>query len=150
VSLRFHVDPLAARRFAQAVGDLNPAYFDEAAARAAGHAGLIAPPTFVTSQNSWTDGPPEGELFYDGVNPDRFPGAVSPEATLMGGSQEVELRRAIRQGEDLDIEVAAVDSYVKDTSRGPLTFFVVEATFRDAGGEVVVVARDTVVTAPRG
>lgn len=149
MSIRFHVDSLAAQRFAQAVGDLNPAYFNLEAARDAGHPGLVAPPTFVTSQNSWTDGPPEAELFFDGVNPGRFPGAVSPEATLMGGSQEVDLRRNVYQGEDLDIEVAAVDRYVRDTSRGQLTFFVVEATFRDVAGEVVVVARDTVVTAPR-
>ena len=36
-----------AQRYAQAVGDLNPLYFDEAAAKAAGYRTLLAPPTFV-------------------------------------------------------------------------------------------------------
>jgi acyl dehydratase len=34
------------REFATAIGDMNPAYHDEAAARAYGHRDLIAPPTF--------------------------------------------------------------------------------------------------------
>ena len=36
-----------AQRYARAVGDLSPIYFDEDAARAAGYDGLVAPPTFV-------------------------------------------------------------------------------------------------------
>ncbi|MEU2759201.1 MULTISPECIES: MaoC family dehydratase N-terminal domain-containing protein [unclassified Streptomyces] len=37
------------REFAEAVGDANPAYVDPEAARALGHADVIAPPTFVFS-----------------------------------------------------------------------------------------------------
>lgn len=37
------------REFATAIGDDNPAYHDLDAARALGHAGLVAPPTFVFS-----------------------------------------------------------------------------------------------------
>ena len=36
-----------AQRYARAVGDLDPIYFDEDAAREAGYDGLVAPPTFV-------------------------------------------------------------------------------------------------------
>ncbi|MDP9951439.1 MULTISPECIES: MaoC family dehydratase N-terminal domain-containing protein [Streptomyces] len=37
------------REFAEAVADTNPAYVDAEAARALGHADVIAPPTFVFS-----------------------------------------------------------------------------------------------------
>lgn len=37
------------REFAEAVGDTHPAYVDPEAARALGHADVIAPPTFVFS-----------------------------------------------------------------------------------------------------
>ncbi|MBK3558223.1 MaoC family dehydratase N-terminal domain-containing protein [Streptomyces sp. MBT56] len=37
------------REFAEAVGDTHPAYVDREAARALGHADVIAPPTFVFS-----------------------------------------------------------------------------------------------------
>lgn len=147
--LQFRVDPLAAQRYAIAVGDLNPLYFDLASAREAGYAGLLAPPTFVTSQNSWSPGPAEEDLRYDGVNPSRFPGAVSPDTTLMGGSQAIEIRRPVLQGEELSVRVEAVDTARKETSRGVLTFYTIEARFADATGEVVVIARDVVVTAPR-
>ena len=35
------------RFFAEVTGQQNPIYFDEAAARAAGYPGLLAPPTFI-------------------------------------------------------------------------------------------------------
>lgn len=149
MSVTFHVHPLSAQRYAHATGDLNPLYFDLEAARAAGYQGLLAPPTYVTSQNSWDAGPAEADLRYDGVNPGRFPGAVSPEATLMGGSQTLEIRRPVLQGEDLSVEVEAIDTTQRETSRGVLTFYTIEARFRDHRGDLVVVARDVVVTAPR-
>jgi acyl dehydratase len=37
------------REFARAIGDLNPAYHDVAAARALGYPDVVAPPTFATT-----------------------------------------------------------------------------------------------------
>jgi len=37
------------RDFATAIGDFNPLYHDEAAAKAAGYDDIIAPPTFLTT-----------------------------------------------------------------------------------------------------
>lgn len=37
------------RFFAKAVGETNPIYFDEAAARAAGHLSILAPPTYAVT-----------------------------------------------------------------------------------------------------
>ncbi len=41
------VEPGRLRLFAKAIGETRPEYVDEAAARAAGHPGLLAPPTFT-------------------------------------------------------------------------------------------------------
>ena len=41
------VYPKEAQRFAAAVGDLNPLYFDDEVARAHGYKGVIAPPMFL-------------------------------------------------------------------------------------------------------
>ncbi|MBK8132379.1 MAG: MaoC family dehydratase N-terminal domain-containing protein [Gammaproteobacteria bacterium] len=35
--------------FAKAVGETNPIYFDEAAAKAAGHPSILAPPTYAVT-----------------------------------------------------------------------------------------------------
>jgi acyl dehydratase len=45
----FEVSREHIRRFAQAIGDNNPAYTDPEAARALGHPDVIAPPTFLTT-----------------------------------------------------------------------------------------------------
>jgi hydroxyacyl-ACP dehydratase HTD2-like protein with hotdog domain len=42
----YHVEAGAVRKFAAAIGDPNPLYHDEQYARAAGYAGIVAPPTF--------------------------------------------------------------------------------------------------------
>lgn len=146
--MRFTVDPIAAQRFALAVGDLNPIYFDPVAAQAAGLPGLVAPPLFITSQNSWEAGPPTEELAFDGVNPKRFPGAISSERTTLGGSQEVEFRRPVLLGETLEVSVEQKESYEREASQGTLRIFVIEARFTDSAGELVAVARDSVITAP--
>ena len=43
------VEKGAIRRFAEALGDPNPIYVDEEAARAAGYPALVAPPTFAAA-----------------------------------------------------------------------------------------------------
>jgi acyl dehydratase len=45
----FEVSREHIRRFAQAIGDNNPAYTDPEAAKALGHPDVIAPPTFLTT-----------------------------------------------------------------------------------------------------
>jgi acyl dehydratase len=49
--LRYQVGAGKIREFADAIGDPNPIYRDVEAAKAAGHPGIIAPPTFVTIIN---------------------------------------------------------------------------------------------------
>src|ERR1700759_5516863 len=49
---RVEVEKGQLRFFAKATGETNPIYFDEAAAKAGGHPGLPAPPTFGFTLNS--------------------------------------------------------------------------------------------------
>ncbi|MFN0146105.1 MAG: MaoC family dehydratase N-terminal domain-containing protein, partial [Dehalococcoidia bacterium] len=55
----------AGQRFAYAADDLNPIYFDEEAARAAGYRGCVIPPTYL----GWAIGPfrPLTALRIDGL-----------------------------------------------------------------------------------
>jgi acyl dehydratase len=47
----YEVSRAKIREFVDAIGDSNPVYRDPAAARAAGHPDVIAPPTFITVVN---------------------------------------------------------------------------------------------------
>ena len=59
------VEPFQLRFFAKATGEYNPIYFDEKAARAAGHKNILAPPTFASCLGIG-DGDSFGELPANG------------------------------------------------------------------------------------
>ena len=48
------------RHWCEAMGDTNPIYLDDAAARAAGRPGIVAPPTMLQAWVMWglAGGPP--------------------------------------------------------------------------------------------
>src|SRR5881398_2854783 len=85
------------RKFADAIGDLNPAYRDVEAARALGHPDVIAPPTFLTTVTMSLGGPnpiydPEvgvdysrvvhGEMHFDHHRPARHGDALTALTTI--------------------------------------------------------------------
>src|SRR5438067_13057826 len=77
-----------AQRYARAVGDLSPIYFDEAAAHAAGYDGLVAPPTFVG--HAVVEGATLDDLRGDGIWIDRGPKLRLGVSRNMFGGEEWE------------------------------------------------------------
>ena len=119
------------REFAQAVGETNPIYHDAEAARAEGHPEQVAPLTFPTVLHL-RSGPqvimdPELGLDY---------------SLVVHGTQEFEYRRPIVAGDAL----TATPRIAEITARGPHEFLKIETTMTDAGGEVVCVARATLIS----
>ncbi len=123
--------------FAEAMGDPNPVYRDDAAARSAGYEGVIAPPTFLTKLTF---------LYSPAI-------VLDPElglnyALVVHGEQEFEQTRPVRAG-DILVGTPRIASI---TARGRNEFLVTEATIETADGEQVAVARSTIVsrgTAPQ-
>ena len=120
------------RRFAEAIGDLSPAYLDPAAAQALGHPDVIAPPTFLTVLNFRfaTEGPiadPELGLDY---------------SLVVHGEQSFELHRPVRAGDVLTSVQTVTD--IKDAGRNELIQTTTEITAAD--GERVATARSTIVS----
>jgi len=96
------------RRFAQAIGDANPAYTDVEAAKALGHPDVIAPPTFLTvlTFRYATEGPvvdPELGLNY---------------ALVVHGEQRFVNHRPVRAGDVLKVTSSVVD--IRDAGRNEL------------------------------
>ena len=117
------------RRFAEAVGDPNPIYVDEAAARAAGHPGIVAPPTFAVALRA---NDPRGGIDIDWRK-------------LLHGEQEFVFHRALYAGDRLTVigRIAAAD--VKQAKAGVMDVMVLETIATDAGGARVFTARSTVL-----
>jgi hypothetical protein len=114
------------RRFAEAVGDDDPAYFDEAAAR------IPAPPTFATALRP--NDPREGmEIDWK---------------KLLHGEQEFSYRRRLWSGDRVTVIGRIAEAYVKEGKSGAMDFMVVETRATDAAGELLFTARSTVVIKP--
>lgn len=139
-SSTFEVGREHIRRFAEAIGDLHPAYLDPGAARALGHPDVIAPPTFLTVLNF--------RFAEDGPVAD--PGLGLDYSLVVHGEQTFELHRPVVAG-DVLTSVQRIDE-IRDAGRNELITTVTEVSA--AGGMAVATLRSTLVSrgtaAPRG
>jgi len=128
-----------AQRYARAVGDMAPIYFDEAAARAAGYDGLVAPPTFVG--HAVVEGATLDDLRVDGMWLDRGPRVRLGVSRSMFGGEEWEFRLPVLVGDTITAQrrLGAVEE--KDGRSGPFVLLHYETTFTNQHGDVVAVSR---------
>jgi acyl dehydratase len=127
------------QRYAQAVDDLNPIYFDEAAARAAGYRTLVAPPTFV--DHAVVVGRPVSEVREDGMF--KSPGrqvAIGLKRVMFGG-QEWDFVSPVYVGDTITAtqRLAAIDE--KSGSKGPFVLVSWETEFVNQDGNLVARSR---------
>jgi acyl dehydratase len=118
----FEVTPHLIREFSCGIGDANPLFTDEAAARAAGFKGLVAPPTLCT-------------IFVRGVE--------LPDIKLQFGrarfhaGQRVQPQATVVAGDRLTASSHLKEVYPKTGRSGTMVFIVWETTFRNQDGDVV-------------
>jgi acyl dehydratase len=134
---------LLIQRFAAAIGDADPLYWDAAAARAAGYPDIIAPPTLLTSIRGWRGGPLEDELRPDGSVPETE--VYLPGVRRMGAGQAIEFVTPTHPGDHISVVERVVDAYAKDGRSGPLVFLETESEYLGQNDEVRSRFRRTVV-----
>lgn len=116
----------AIRRFAEAIGDLNPLYLDEGYARARGYSSVLAPPTFPVSLRPPYDPPWIGDI-------DR--------ARILAGEQVFVYQRPIVAGDVLTCRLYFVAVEDKIGSVGRMEVLTQEFRGIDAGGRHLVTHR---------
>jgi acyl dehydratase len=116
--------------FADAIGDPNPLYRDRTAARAAGYADVIAPPTFAIVISMTGSARAIGD-----------PGLGLNYAMVVHGEQSFEYSRQIVAGDVLTAEVTISD--IRDAGRNVMLTTLTE--IRTVEGEHVCTARSTLV-----
>jgi acyl dehydratase len=134
------------QRYALAVGDLNPVYFDAAAARAAGYPGIVAPPNFITSIRVWDAGVAEDALRADGSEPDNYPAELIGRR-LMGGGQDLQFTQPVRPGDVVTESRRITEVRERQTKTGTLLFVVQEIVFSNQREEVLAILRETLIGA---
>lgn len=131
----FEVDKSKIRELAQALGDDNPIFVDEEAARAAGLPGIVAPPTFPTLFKMWGEGGSADHIRAMGGNLLR----------LLHGEEAYEYHGFISPGDVITGQTRVVDIDRKEGRSGHLDIVILETEFHNQRGELVVVSRATIV-----
>ena len=124
------VEKGAIRRFAEALGDYNPIYYDEEYARASGYPTVVAPPTFPASFHSAAD---LRELLGVGIK------------SLLHAEQSFEYERPILAGDRIYVATRVADVLEKPGPAGRMDVAVIEDEGRDEEGNLVFRARRTLV-----
>jgi acyl dehydratase len=138
------IDERLIRRYAMAIGDMNPIYHNADAARAAGFAALVAPPNLLAAVVDWGAGKPETELEPDGTSRQGSAGALR----VMGAGEEMEVFRPVTAGADVYEEVGVDTVELKQGKSGPLLFVTSVHDFMDASGTPYNRNRRTVMVRP--
>ncbi len=129
---------LGAQRYAHAVGDLNPIYFDESAAKAAGYRRIVVPPTYV--QYALVPTRPIDDIRDDGLFKGNSALRLRVQRTMFGG-EEWDFIAPVY----VDDEISAVSRVIgldqKDGAKGPFVRITRETTYTNQFGDVVARTR---------
>ena len=118
----FEVTAAQIQAFSNSIGDTNPIFTDEAAAKGAGFDGVVAPPTFCTLM----------------VHKVKLPDInLKFGRSRMHAGQRVQPRAPIVAGDHITASSHLKDVYPKTGRSGTMVFIVWETTFRNQRGEVV-------------
>jgi acyl dehydratase len=123
------------REYAQAVGETNPLHADVDAARAAGHADLVAPPMFAVVYTS----PAIGPAFFD-------PEVGMDFARMVHGAQEFAWGPLVVAGDEISTEIELADV----SERGGMGFYVFESRSDNERGERVCTGTWTCIVRAAG
>jgi acyl dehydratase len=121
-SVTYAVGREKVKEYASAVGETNPLHLDPAAARAAGHADVVAPPMFAVVYQS----------------PAVMSGLFDPEvginfAMMVHSGQSFRWERVVVAGDELTTQARV--SNIEE--KGGMGFYDFDAVTKDAGGAVV-------------
>jgi acyl dehydratase len=132
------------RYFALAIGDDNRLYFDDEYARAAGYAGVIAPPTFICETNQYAHRQPND----DGYIGHSWELPLSGYRMIRGG-HEYEFYRPVTPEDRISVVWRLEDISEHRSSRGGTMLIVIAlATFTDQHGEMLARNRETLIFQP--
>ncbi len=125
------VEKGAVKKFAEAIGDPNPLYVDEEAAKESRYGRLLAPPTFPRTFEY-------GEV--EGMGP--------PGQGYIHGEYRIGYERPLFVGEEVWCYAEVKDYYEREGREGTLGFLISERVGESPGGKRIFSMTDTAVITP--
>ena len=124
-------------RFARAIGETDSRFYDPAAARAAGHPDVVAPPYFpYTIRMQAANLLDRSELEADGSSSADVP--PLPTTKAMAGETNIEMGVPVHAGDVITLEKRIVDLFEKSGRSGALVFVKQEFLFTNQNGDMVM------------
>lgn len=140
------------RRYALAIDDPNPEYYDEEAAKKGKYGGLTAPSGYIC----WAIQDPALEKRVEDLGEDglsNFLGVPEfPDAFSLGwvrAGEEYEFFKPVYEGDQVSVKLRLLDIYEKEGRSGHLIFTISEATYTNQNGDVLAKQRITMIATPR-
>ena len=138
------------KRFADAVEETNPLYWDEDYAKKSKFGSIIAPPGFF----GWPVKLPPGQTFQrptdisdppevtDGM---RTALAKAGYANVLDGGVEYEFFLPVRAGDSLTVRSIIKEVREREGKTGKMAFLVIETTYHNQKKELAAVQRSTAI-----
>lgn len=150
-------DPVSAqdiRRFALALDDPNPRYYDEDFAKKTKYGGLVAPLTYVYwATHSAGLEKRAKDLLEDGLTPSAFYGIPEfPNIWSLGwvrGGDDYEFYQPVRLGDRVSVKCRVADIKEKEGKMGKLVFIYMEHVYRNQNGNLLARHVITMIGMPR-
>ena len=144
----FEVEKGAIKKFADAVDDRNPLYWDDEYARNSRYGSIIAPPGFFGWPLEWAPGVtfplfPESTGVGETNIKTRETLAKEGYGRTLDGGMEYEFFIPVRAGDILASSVTITDIVEREGKTGSMVFVFNEITYVNQNGELVAKARQT-------
>lgn len=144
------------RRFAQAIMDSDPTYFDEAHAAKTKYGSLVAPPLYPVHAFRRPAGTPDPlDALAENHDADGTQGSMGvgyglpavdmPYRRLLNGGNEIEFYRALKVGEVAVAQPRYVEVTLKQGKSGNLLLVVIETRFTTEADELLLVNKQTLI-----
>ncbi len=136
------VEKGAIRKYANAIGEDSPLYWDEEYARKTRYGGMVAPPGFYGWPTRWTGNMPALTEIMD-----LLVGTMAKAGypRFLDGGTEYDFLCPVRAGDTLAALSRVISIQERQTKTGTLVFSVIETTYTNQAGNVAAKARQTFI-----
>lgn len=136
------VEKGAIKKYADAIGDRNPLYWDDEYARNSRYGSIIAPPGFLGWPAQWTEAMP---LFSEIRTELLDAMAEAGYGRLLDGGIEFEFFQPVRPGDTLVAVTKIASIKGRESKGGMMVFSVTETSYTNQNGALVALARQTII-----
>lgn len=131
----------AIKRYADAIDDANPLYYDVEYARKGGYRDIVAPLGFYGWPVKGKGAIESLEKIVDLFAQEGYPG-------ILDGGMEIEPFLPVCAGDILAAYAKVVDLYERSGKTGSMLFFILETSYLNQNGDMAAKTRITIIARP--